>query len=124
MARIRFLRVGLEIDVPVGSTILEAARLIGAPEGSHCSGVCACSTCHVYVEGGAENLSSPGDDELAMLELAARDRRTSSRLGCQTRIVTDAPCDVRISEESFRTYLDETPKDRARAMRLWRRASK
>lgn len=121
MARVRFLNVGLEVEVAPGASILDAARAIGAPEASHCSGVCACSTCHVYIEGGSENLAPAEQDELDMLELAARDRRPTSRLGCQTRLVGDGVCDVTISDESFRTYLDEHPDDRERALRLWRK---
>lgn len=121
MPRVRFLDVGLEIEVAPGATILDAARAAGAPEASHCGGVCACSTCHVYIAHGAEHLSPADPDELDMLELAARDRRPTSRLGCQTRLVGEGPCDVTISEESFRTYLDEHPNDRDRALRQWRK---
>lgn len=116
MPRVRFVDVGLEVEVSAGSTILDAARAAGAPEGSHCGGVCACSTCHVYVA--SENVSSMSAEERDMLELAAKDRRPSSRLGCQTKLT--GRCDVRISEESFRTYLDDHPDDRDRALALWR----
>ena len=47
----------IEVEVPVGTTILEAARKAGAPEGDRCGGVCACSTCHVYVVQGLRHSS-------------------------------------------------------------------
>ena len=34
MPKVRFLDQNLEVDVPVGTSLLEAARLIDAPEGS------------------------------------------------------------------------------------------
>jgi 2Fe-2S ferredoxin len=121
MARVRFANVGLDVDVPVGSTLLAAAERVGAPEGSRCGGVCACSTCHVYVLSGAAVLSAQADDERDMLELAARERRASSRLGCQTRVIAEGVCEIAISEESFQAYMDAHPDDRDRALSLWLR---
>ena len=57
MARVKFLDQGIEAEVAVGQSILNAAQASHAPEGSACGGVCACSTCHVYVEKGAELLT-------------------------------------------------------------------
>ncbi|HTN88622.1 MAG TPA: 2Fe-2S iron-sulfur cluster-binding protein, partial [Sorangium sp.] len=56
MAKVRFLAHGRawETEVPVGSTVLQASKAVGAPEGDACGGVCACSTCHVYVTKGRE----------------------------------------------------------------------
>lgn len=119
MPIVRFLNVNLEVHVPPGTTILQAARRCGAPEGSRCGGVCACSTCHVYVERGREFLSPQNDEELDLLELSAKERRESSRLGCQSRILADTTIEVVISEESFQAYLDAYPEDRDRAMGIW-----
>jgi 2Fe-2S ferredoxin len=47
MPRVLFVDQNVEVEVPVGSSILEAAQKSHAPEGSACGGVCACSTCHV-----------------------------------------------------------------------------
>ena len=121
MALVRFRNVGLEVRVPDGTTILEAARKILAPEGSHCGGVCACSKCHVYVKVGADNLTPQQDDEREVLQLAAEEVEHDSRLGCQAVVIDDdGVIEVEISEESFRQYLDSTSKDdRERVMRLW-----
>ncbi len=119
MARVRFLNVGLEVSVPPGTTILQAARRAGAPEGSRCGGVCACSTCHVYVLAGGDFLSAQSEEELDLLTLSARERRENSRLGCQSRILHDAIVDVAVTEESFQEYLDTYPEDRDRVMAIW-----
>ena len=47
MPKVRFEPDGIEIYVPLGTSILDASRMAGAQVGSACGGVCACSTCHV-----------------------------------------------------------------------------
>ncbi len=108
MAKVRFLDQGIEIEVPVGTTILQAAALAHAPEGSACGGVCACSTCHVYVERGAELLSEAEEGEEDILDKAF-DVRMSSRLGCQAKILREGEIAVRISKESLDTFYNEHP---------------
>ncbi|MBK7579457.1 MAG: 2Fe-2S iron-sulfur cluster binding domain-containing protein [Myxococcales bacterium] len=121
MAHIVYPDIGLEAEIAIGQSILEASTSCGAPEGSRCGGVRACSTCHVYVHSGAEHLNEVSDDEQELLELSARELRPSSRLGCQARVIADAQIEIEISDESFREYLDLNPEDRERAMTLWRR---
>src|SRR5882762_5165749 len=106
MPRVRFLKEKLEVEVPEGTSILEAARKAGAPEGDRCGGVCACSTCHVYVVRGGEHTSETEDEEADILDKAF-DVKLESRLGCQVKIHGDV--DVVISDESFQAYLDEHP---------------
>ncbi|NLE85708.1 MAG: 2Fe-2S iron-sulfur cluster binding domain-containing protein [Myxococcales bacterium] len=108
MAKVVFLEQNLEVDVPVGSSILEASKKVGAPEGDACGGVCACSTCHVYVEEGEELLREAEEDEEDILDKAF-DVRMNSRLGCQARIEAEGTIVVRISEESLDAYYNEHP---------------
>jgi ferredoxin len=108
MAKVRFLDQGIEVEVPVGTSILQAATKGGAPEGSACGGVCACSTCHVYVEEGQELLSEAEEGEEDILDKAF-DVRMSSRLGCQAKIEEDGVISVRISKESLDAFFNEHP---------------
>ncbi len=108
MAKVVFLEQNLEVEVPVGSTVLEASKKVGAPEGDACGGVCACSTCHVYVEEGEELLREAEEDEEDILDKAF-DVRINSRLGCQARIEAEGTIVVRISEESLDAYYNEHP---------------
>ena len=108
MTKVRFLDQGVEIDVPVGTSLLKASKLAGAPEGDACGGVCACSTCHVYVEKGAELLTPAEEDEEDILDKAF-DVRMSSRLGCQAKIKRDGLIELRISKESLDAYYNEHP---------------
>ena len=70
-----------------------------------CGGVCACTTCHVWVRQGAENLSAPEHDELDRLDMAA-DLELCSRLGCQAVVEGDISVEIPpwnrnyVSEES------------------------
>lgn len=108
MPKVRFSDQDIEIEVPLGSSILQAAKRAKAPEGDACGGVCACSTCHVYVERGAELLSEAEEDEEDVLDKAF-DVKLTSRLGCQAKIQRDGTLSVRISKESLDAYYNEHP---------------
>lgn len=80
-----------EVDVPIGTTVMAAALKNGI-DGivAECGGVCMCSTCHVFVDENFFNRLPPAQDtEEAVLEIAAEERRPTSRLSCQI-MVTDA----------------------------------
>ncbi len=102
-----------EVEVPVGTSILQAAQKVEAPEGYACGGVCACSTCHVYVHEGQELLSEAEDEELDILDKAF-DVRASSRLGCQSKIEADGVVEVEITRESLEAYENEHPEARGK----------
>jgi ferredoxin, 2Fe-2S len=112
MAIVRFKGFG-EIEVPVGTSLLEAATRAHFPEGSACGGVCACSTCHVHVLRGAELLSDQEDDEADILDKAF-DVRATSRLGCQSKITGEGEIEVEITRESLEAYENEHPAERGK----------
>jgi ferredoxin len=112
MAVVRFKGFG-EVEAPVGSSILEAATGAHFPEGSACGGVCACSTCHVYVVRGGDLLSGQEDDEADILDKAF-DVRASSRLGCQAKIARDGLIEVELTRESIEAYENEHPAERGK----------
>jgi ferredoxin len=112
MAKVKFIGYG-EIEVPVGSSILDAAQKAGAPEGYACGGVCACSTCHVYVHKGSQLLTEMEDEENDILDKAF-DVRASSRLGCQSKIEKDGDLEVEITQESLQAFENEHPEARGK----------
>ena len=72
-----------EFQVPIGTTVLEAAHNNNIELEGACEGSLACSTCHVIVDKKFyEMLSEPSEDEEDMLDLAFGLTPTS-RLGCQ-----------------------------------------
>ena len=80
-----------DVTVPPGTTIMQGAIKNGV-EGilAECGGECMCATCHVYVDSQFLPLLDPiGENEEAMLDSTAAERRPNSRLGCQVPI-TDA----------------------------------
>ncbi|MFP5041421.1 2Fe-2S iron-sulfur cluster-binding protein [Parasediminibacterium sp. JCM 36343] len=48
----------------------------------NCGGVCACSTCHLYVQGGDDSIAELSDKEEDFIDRAVNPR-INSRLGCQ-----------------------------------------
>jgi len=66
-----------------------------------CGGSCACATCHCYIEEERlGELPAPTDNELAMLDNVAAERRPNSRLACQIKSTA--------ALEGLRVYLPET----------------
>jgi 2Fe-2S ferredoxin len=70
-----------------------------------CGGNCACTTCHVWVKQGAENLTEMDDDEADRLDMAA-DLQLNSRLGCQAQIAKPGEVVVEIPAWN-RNYVSE-----------------
>ena len=58
-----------------------------------CGGNCACTTCHVIVKQGKDNLSELEDDEFDRVEMAA-DYQLESRLGCQAVVTGDVAVEI------------------------------
>jgi 2Fe-2S ferredoxin len=108
MPKVRFEPDGIEIDVPTGTSFLEAARSCDAQVGSACGGVCACSTCHVYVKEGFADLSEISEREEDIMDKAF-DVRATSRLGCQAKMTAERTYLIEISRESRKAFLDEHP---------------
>ncbi|HTN85612.1 MAG TPA: 2Fe-2S ferredoxin, partial [Sorangium sp.] len=71
-------------------------------------GVCACSTCHIYVTKGFESLVEADDDEQDILDKAF-DVRSMSRLGCQAKILRDGEIEAEVSRESLDAFYNEHP---------------
>ena len=58
-----------------------------------CGGSCACTTCHVIVRAGAENLSEMAEDEEDRLDMA-EGLTIRSRLGCQAVVRGDVAVEI------------------------------
>lgn len=110
MPKVTFTPDGNTIEVPKGTSILEAAKKADAQVGYACGGVCACSTCHVYVRQGLESLSEQQENEEDILDKAF-DVRPSSRLSCQSKL-GDQDVVVEITRESRQAWFDEHPEER------------
>ena len=69
-------------------SLLDIALAHGVEIEHTCGGVGACSTCHVIVQSGWENLSEAADEELDRVELAPGNT-VRSRLACQAVVGGD-----------------------------------
>lgn len=69
-------------NIEAGDSILEIALKNDIDLHHNCGGVCACSTCHVYIETGDDYLPEITDREEDFIDRAVSPR-LNSRLGCQ-----------------------------------------
>jgi len=69
-------------NVEPGQSILEVALDNEIELHHNCGMVCACSTCHLYLNAGEEHVPDISDREEDFID-RARNPRINSRLGCQ-----------------------------------------
>ncbi len=85
MPKVTFQPGGASAEVTPGTSLLDAADAAGVDLPSNCGGVCACTTCHVWIEAGLASLSGIEDREDDKLQEAAG-LTAHSRLACQARV--------------------------------------
>ncbi len=99
--RLTFLPVNVTVEVDparipyehngLPGSILDIALGNGVDIDHACGGVCACSTCHVYVREGGHTINEPLEEEEDQLENAPG-LKSCSRLACQS--VPDGTADM------------------------------
>ena len=103
MPKVTFATIGKTVEFESGKlpydkhgepeSILDVALHFGIQLEHACGGKCACTTCHVHVTSGENNLSEMGEDEQDRVEQAA-DLRLNSRLACQAVVKGDVTVEV------------------------------
>ena len=76
----------VEVEARAGLSIMENIRSLPHSVEAVCGGMCACATCHVYVD--PEWLAKTGEQnsmEQSMLDFA-NDVEDNSRLSCQIKV--------------------------------------
>ena len=96
MITVNFIRSNnekIQVKVPVGFTVMEAAKEAALDEiPADCGGCCACGTCHVYVNNawiaklGEIDYNST---EQSLLEYEKAYKKGISRLSCQLQLEKD-----------------------------------
>ena len=87
-------------NVMADTSILEAAEENDVHLNHNCGGVCACSTCHVYILAGEDYLEEISEKEEDFVDRAINPRLESG-LGCQCIILEDdAVVEVEIPDQS------------------------
>lgn len=85
-------------NIEAGESILDSVEDNGIHLSSNCGAVCACSTCHIYVEKGGELLPEITDREEDFIDRAI-DPRLESRLGCQ--------CIIQNADDEFEVIIPD-----------------
>jgi 2Fe-2S ferredoxin len=98
--KINFEQAGLppvELPIVEGESVLDVCLDNGVELQHNCGGVCGCSTCHVYVNKGEDNLREISDKEEDFIDRAVNPR-INSRLGCQC-VVIDGDIEVTLPNQ-------------------------
>lgn len=86
-------------------SILEIALKNDIDLHHNCGGVCACSTCHVYVEKGEQFIDPISDKEEDFIDRAVSPR-LNSRLGCQC-LLHDGEGEIEVTLPDQTQFLGE-----------------
>jgi ferredoxin, 2Fe-2S len=73
-------------QVEPGQSLLEIALTNDIDLHHNCGGVCACTTCHLYIEKGMEHIDELSDREEDFIDRAISPK-LNSRLGCQSLLL-------------------------------------
>lgn len=91
--KVTFLPQNVAIETEEGKSILDIALENDIELDHNCGGNCACTTCHVIVKNGMNNLSEAEEEENDMLDKAVGLTLTS-RLGCQAHVYGDVVVEI------------------------------
>jgi 2Fe-2S ferredoxin len=90
--RINFEQDGLEAvtleNIEPGQSLLEICLKNDIALHHNCGGVCACRTCHLYLNSGEEHLEEVSKREKDFID-RAMNSKLNSRLGCQCLLIND-----------------------------------
>lgn len=105
MAKITFTFEDKDIPTKVVENVEEGYSVLEITEdhdihlNHNCGGVCACSTCHVYVEKGEDQIEEISDKEEDFIDRAINPR-LESRLACQCVILDEnAELEIQIPDQ-------------------------
>lgn len=88
----------IELPIAEGESVLDVCLENGIELQHNCGGVCGCSTCHIYVNKGMDNIQEISDKEEDFIDRAVSPR-INSRLGCQC-VVIDGDIEVTLPDQS------------------------
>jgi 2Fe-2S ferredoxin len=81
------------VEAKAGQSLLEVAMEHDIPLAHACGGFCACTTCHVFLKSGDENLTEMQEDEEDRLDRLST-LTLRSRLGCQAKVQGDVTVEI------------------------------
>lgn len=87
------------VDIELGESILEVALDNDIHLSHNCGAVCACSTCHIYLDNGETLVQELSDKEEDFVD-RARNPKINSRLACQCILEKDGNLTVTVPDQS------------------------
>ena len=107
--KVRFEEKGREpvtlTNIEADQSLLEVALLNNIELHHNCGGVCACSTCHVYINKGEDHREELSDKEEDFIDRAVNPR-INSRLGCQC-VLLDEDGEIEVTLPDQTQFLGE-----------------
>jgi len=108
--KFKFEQKGLEPitinNLEPGQSILEVALKNDIDLHHNCGAVCACSTCHLYLEKGEDLVEELTDREEDFIDRAVNPR-LNSRLGCQCVLLDDKEGAIEVTLPDQSQFLGE-----------------
>ena len=108
--KVNFEQKGLEAktltNIAPGDSLLEIMLDNDIEHHHNCGAVCACSTCHLYVNKGMDNLEELSDKEEDFIDRAINPR-INSRLGCQCVLLDDGDDEIEVTLPDQTQFLGE-----------------
>lgn len=93
-------------NIEADQSILEIALDHDIDLHHNCGGVCACSTCHLYVEQGEDLIEELSDKEEDFIDRAVNPR-LNSRLGCQCVLLAGKSGNIKVTLPDQTQFLGE-----------------
>jgi len=93
-------------NIAPDESLLEAILEAGIELHHNCGGVCACSTCHIYIKSGAALIAELSDKEEDFIDRAVNPR-IESRLGCQCILAKGGAGELEITLPDQTQFLGE-----------------
>lgn len=92
-------------NVEPGQSLLELALSNDIDLHHNCGGVCACTTCHLYIEKGMDHIDELTDREEDFIDRAISPK-LNSRLGCQS-LLLDGEGEIEVTLPDQSQFLGE-----------------
>ena len=97
MPKITWTKQNYIAEVKPGTTLLDCAIEHDLPLEHACGGSCACTTCRIIVQEGANNISKPDEDEKELLGSISDfppETHQKVRLACQSKVLGDVSVEI------------------------------
>lgn len=115
MPKISIAGTSRVLEVPEGTSLLDAIQDGGHPIATSCGGVATCALCRITIQTGKEHLSPINSQEI--LHLGSIAKIVGLRLACQAKVLGTGDITVQVPEVEDIAAKKQAKADRLRAQR-------